>query len=86
MEKIVAPFFVGSLRLASTDIKVNLIVRFHYFQNPGDGCGEHYHGGCLVGKVVDRNLRLFGELRVVDGSTLTVSLGTNPQATLLMLG
>lgn len=47
----------------------------------------HYHGGCLVGRVVDRNLRVFGveALRVVDGSILTVSPGTNPQATLLRL-
>ncbi|PHT48470.1 hypothetical protein CQW23_12678 [Capsicum baccatum] len=41
---------------------------------------------CLVGKVVDRNLILFGALRVIDGSTFTMSPGTNPQATLLMLG
>ena len=48
----------------------------------------HYHGGCLVGKVVDRNFRVIGidALRVVDGSIFTLSPGTNPQATLLMLG
>nr|GEU77549.1 (R)-mandelonitrile lyase-like [Tanacetum cinerariifolium] len=48
----------------------------------------HYHGGCVVGRVVDRNLKVSGvnSLRVVDGSTFTVSPGTNPQATLLMLG
>jgi len=48
----------------------------------------HYHGGCVVGKVVDRDLRVMGidALRVVDGSILTVSPGTNPQATVLMLG
>ncbi|GMN68966.1 hypothetical protein TIFTF001_038019 [Ficus carica] len=48
----------------------------------------HYHGGCLVGKVVDADFRVFGvnSLRVVDGSTFTVSPGTNPQATLMMLG
>lgn len=48
----------------------------------------HYHGGCLVGKVVDRNFRVLGieSLRVVDGSVFTISPGTNPQATLLMLG
>lgn len=40
MEKIVGPLSAGSLRLASTDVKVNPIVRFHYFRNPGDGCGE----------------------------------------------
>ncbi|GMN69782.1 hypothetical protein TIFTF001_038829 [Ficus carica] len=48
----------------------------------------HYHGGSLVGKVVDADFRVFGvnSLRVVDGSTFTVSPGTNPQATLMMLG
>lgn len=48
----------------------------------------HYHGGCVVGKVVDGDLRVFGidALRIVDGSTFGVSPGTNPQATLLMLG
>ncbi|KAF4392711.1 hypothetical protein G4B88_029450 [Cannabis sativa] len=37
----------------------------------------HYHGGCLVGKVVDRNFRVIGidALRVVDGSIFTVSPG-----------
>ncbi|PHU11702.1 hypothetical protein BC332_18632 [Capsicum chinense] len=40
MEKIFGPLSAGSLRLASTDVKVNHIVRFHYFRNPGDGCGE----------------------------------------------
>ncbi|KAI5679534.1 hypothetical protein M9H77_00761 [Catharanthus roseus] len=147
MEKIVGPLSVGSLRLASTDVRVNPIVRFNYFRNPvdlkrcvngtrkihevlksrtmdrlkyqqwygprdfryvgaslpsdlsndhlmGEFCRRtvttiwHYHGGCLVGKVVDRNFRVFGmdSLRVVDGSTFTMSPGTNPQATLLMLG
>ncbi|XP_075505290.1 (R)-mandelonitrile lyase-like [Primulina tabacum] len=48
----------------------------------------HYHGGCLVGKVIDKNLKLIGidGLRVVDGSIFKVSPGTNPQATLLMMG
>ena len=48
----------------------------------------HYHGGCLVGKVVDGDFRVMGinSLRVVDGSTFTISPGTNPQATLMMLG
>ncbi|KAL5981206.1 hypothetical protein ACLOJK_029127 [Asimina triloba] len=48
----------------------------------------HYHGGCLVGSVVDRDYRVFRVrgLRVVDGSTLRDSPGTNPMATLLMLG
>ncbi|CAN6695970.1 unnamed protein product [Malus baccata var. baccata] len=48
----------------------------------------HYHGGCVVGKVVDEDLRVMGikALRVVDGSVFSSSPGTNPQATLMMLG
>ncbi|CAH2070297.1 unnamed protein product [Thlaspi arvense] len=48
----------------------------------------HYHGGCQVGKVVDKNYKVFGidALRVVDGSTFFKSPGTNPQATNMMLG
>ncbi|ONK56725.1 uncharacterized protein A4U43_C10F12110 [Asparagus officinalis] len=48
----------------------------------------HYHGGCQVGRVVDRDYRVIGvdALRVVDGSTFIYSPGTNPQATVMMLG
>ncbi|KAL1531464.1 (R)-mandelonitrile oxidase [Salvia divinorum] len=48
----------------------------------------HYHGGCQVDRVVDRDYRVLGvdALRVVDGSTFYYSPGTNPQATLMMLG
>lgn len=48
----------------------------------------HYHGGCHVGKVVDRRHRVIGvdRLRIVDGSTLASSPGTNPQATVMMMG
>ncbi|KAM0933548.1 putative glucose-methanol-choline oxidoreductase, FAD/NAD(P)-binding domain superfamily [Dioscorea sansibarensis] len=49
----------------------------------------HYHGGCLVGKVVDGdNYKVIGveRLRVVDSSLFLESPGTNPQATVLMLG
>uniref|UniRef100_A0A0A0LJ76 (R)-mandelonitrile lyase n=2 Tax=Cucumis sativus TaxID=3659 RepID=A0A0A0LJ76_CUCSA len=47
----------------------------------------HYHGGCLVGKVVDGNYSVIGvkNLRVLDGSTFAVSPGSNPTATLMML-
>ncbi|KAK9281378.1 hypothetical protein L1049_004278 [Liquidambar formosana] len=147
MEKIAGPLSTGSLRLASTDVRVNPIVRFNYFTNPADldRCvsgmrrigdvlrsrsmedfkfrewfgGEdfrfvgpalpvdqssnaqmvefcrrtvstiwHYHGGCITGKVVDGDFRVIGmdALRVIDGSTFNVSPGTNPQATLMMLG
>uniref|UniRef100_A0A0E0QIQ2 Glucose-methanol-choline oxidoreductase N-terminal domain-containing protein n=2 Tax=Oryza TaxID=4527 RepID=A0A0E0QIQ2_ORYRU len=48
----------------------------------------HYHGGCHVGKVVDQQYRVIGVsgLRVIDGSTLFRSPGTNPQATVMMMG
>ncbi|KAJ3694983.1 hypothetical protein LUZ60_000360 [Juncus effusus] len=48
----------------------------------------HYHGGCHVGKVVDRDYHVLGVdgLRVVDGSTFLKSPGTNPQATVMMMG
>jgi fatty acid omega-hydroxy dehydrogenase len=48
----------------------------------------HYHGGCHVGKVVDEQHRVLGVsgLRVVDGSTFSKSPGTNPQATVMMMG
>ncbi|KAL5223367.1 hypothetical protein ABZP36_028080 [Zizania latifolia] len=48
----------------------------------------HYHGGCHVGKVVDQWYRVIGisGLRVIDGSTLFSSPGTNPQATVMMMG
>jgi mandelonitrile lyase len=42
----------------------------------------------VVGRVVDHDLRVIGinSLRVVDGSVFGVSPGTNPQATVMMLG
>lgn len=48
----------------------------------------HYHGGCQVGKVIDRKYRVRGVdgLRVIDSSTFLGSPGTNPQATVMMLG
>ncbi|KAI3694352.1 hypothetical protein L1987_77317 [Smallanthus sonchifolius] len=48
----------------------------------------HYHGGCHIGKVVDQEYKIIGvgSLRVIDGSTILNSPGTNPQASLLMLG
>ncbi|KAL6603093.1 hypothetical protein ACP70R_043454 [Stipagrostis hirtigluma subsp. patula] len=48
----------------------------------------HYHGGCVAGKVVDRDFRVFGvrALRVVDASIFSETPGTNPQATILMMG
>ncbi|XP_052176985.1 protein HOTHEAD-like [Diospyros lotus] len=48
----------------------------------------HYHGGCHVGKVVNGEYKVHGVhgLRVIDGSTFTQSPGTNPQATVMMMG
>ncbi|KAJ8437955.1 hypothetical protein Cgig2_033688 [Carnegiea gigantea] len=48
----------------------------------------HYHGGCQVGRVVDKEYKVFNVtgLRVIDGSTFYYSPGTNPQATVMMLG
>ncbi|TKY64370.1 HOTHEAD protein [Spatholobus suberectus] len=48
----------------------------------------HYHGGCHVGKVVSPDYKVLGvdRLRVVDGSTFDESPGTNPQATVMMMG
>ncbi|KAK7330651.1 hypothetical protein VNO77_24849 [Canavalia gladiata] len=48
----------------------------------------HYHGGCQVGKVLDTDYKVLGvdALRVIDGSTFNYSPGTNPQATVMMLG
>lgn len=48
----------------------------------------HYHGGCQVGKVVDKDYKVYNVsgLRVIDGSTFYASPGTNPQATVMMLG
>ncbi|KAK9147695.1 hypothetical protein Scep_006452 [Stephania cephalantha] len=48
----------------------------------------HYHGGCQVGRVVDHDYKVLGvdALRVIDGSTFNFSPGTNPQATVMMLG
>ncbi|XP_023772110.1 protein HOTHEAD [Lactuca sativa] len=48
----------------------------------------HYHGGCELDRVVDRDYKVIGidALRVIDGSTFRNSPGTNPQATVMMLG
>nr|3RED_A Chain A, Hydroxynitrile lyase [Prunus mume]3RED_B Chain B, Hydroxynitrile lyase [Prunus mume]3RED_C Chain C, Hydroxynitrile lyase [Prunus mume]3RED_D Chain D, Hydroxynitrile lyase [Prunus mume]3RED_E Chain E, Hydroxynitrile lyase [Prunus mume]3RED_F Chain F, Hydroxynitrile lyase [Prunus mume]3RED_G Chain G, Hydroxynitrile lyase [Prunus mume]3RED_H Chain H, Hydroxynitrile lyase [Prunus mume]3RED_I Chain I, Hydroxynitrile lyase [Prunus mume]3RED_J Chain J, Hydroxynitrile lyase [Prunus mum len=48
----------------------------------------HYHGGCLVGEVLDGDFRVTGinALRVVDGSTFPYSPASHPQGFYLMLG
>ncbi|KAJ0532656.1 putative (R)-mandelonitrile lyase [Helianthus annuus] len=58
------------------------------FCNQTLGSFNHYHGGCLVNKVVDSRLKVIGvdSLRVADASTFFNSPGTNPQAATMMLG
>lgn len=48
----------------------------------------HRHGGCQVGKVVDEYYKVIGVdgLNVIDASTFSFTPGTNPQATVMMLG
>ncbi|KAJ7951630.1 Protein HOTHEAD [Quillaja saponaria] len=48
----------------------------------------HYHGGCHVGRVVSPDRKALGvdRLRIADDSTLSESPGTNPQATIMMMG
>ncbi|KAL8098882.1 hypothetical protein AgCh_031557 [Apium graveolens] len=48
----------------------------------------HYHGGCHKGKVISSDYEVIGAqgLRVIDGSTFVQSPGTNPQASVMMLG
>ncbi|CAL5323121.1 unnamed protein product [Camellia sinensis] len=48
----------------------------------------HYHGGCQVGRVVDSDYKVLGvdALCVVDGSTFYDSPGTNPRATVMLVG
>nr|AKH04255.1 putative oxidoreductase [Taxus baccata] len=48
----------------------------------------HFHGGCHIGSVIDKDHRVKGvdNLRVVDHSIFKDSQGTNPQATIMMLG
>lgn len=48
----------------------------------------HYHGGAHVGTVVSRKHKVLGvdRVRIVDSSTFSESPGTNPQATVMMMG
>ncbi|PIA49702.1 hypothetical protein AQUCO_01300454v1 [Aquilegia coerulea] len=95
LEKVLGPSSTGHLELRNKNPHDNPSVRFNYFQDPEDlrRCAEvmtiwHYHGGNQVGKVVDNDYKVLGvdALRVIDGSTFQYSPGTNPQATVMMLG
>ncbi|KAG8073192.1 hypothetical protein GUJ93_ZPchr0006g41958 [Zizania palustris] len=83
------------LRRAANLLPVNLLPRRASDTRPlQQYCREtvmtiwHYHGGCHVGAVVDKDYRVFRVrgLRVIDSSTFKYSPGTNPQATVMMLG
>ncbi|KAL2534057.1 Protein HOTHEAD [Abeliophyllum distichum] len=97
LEKIASPLSKGQLSLLNMNIDDNPSITFNYFSHPYDlqRCVDdtvitiwHYHGGCHTGKVVSRDYEVLGveRLRVIDGSTFTDSPGTNPQATVMMLG
>ncbi|CAK7326096.1 unnamed protein product [Dovyalis caffra] len=71
--------------------------QFNFYSGPrdlGNFCIEnartiyHYHGGCAVGSVVDKDYKVYGikGLRIIDSSAFLESPGTNPAATVLMLG
>ncbi|KAM0897114.1 hypothetical protein ACQ4PT_022784 [Festuca glaucescens] len=86
---------VESIFTDSANFPVNLLPRHvNDSRSPKQYCREtvmtiwHYHGGCHVGAVVDDDYRVFGVqgLRVIDSSTFRYSPGTNPQATVMMLG
>ncbi|XP_015690425.2 protein HOTHEAD-like [Oryza brachyantha] len=81
--------------LSAANLPVNLLPRGASDTRPlQQYCREtvmtiwHYHGGCHVGAVVDQDYRALGVrgLRVIDSSTFKYSPGTNPQATVMMLG
>lgn len=86
---------VAALLNMTASAPINLVPKQgNATRSPEEYCREtvmtiwHYHGGCQVGSVVDSDYRVFGvdSLRVVDGSTFHDSPGTNPQATVMMLG
>jgi choline dehydrogenase len=86
---------VESIFSDSANFPVNLLPRhINDSRTPEQYCKDtvmtiwHYHGGCQVGAVVDDDYRAYGvqRLRVIDSSTFKYSPGTNPQATVMMLG
>ncbi|KAE8712867.1 hypothetical protein F3Y22_tig00110223pilonHSYRG00259 [Hibiscus syriacus] len=79
LEKIMDPISTGHLELQTRDPNDNPDTVMTIW---------HYHGGCQVGRVVDLDYRVFGvdAPRVIDGSTYNYTPGTNPQATVMMLG
>ena len=68
MEKIIGPLSAGSLRLASTDVRVNPIVRFNYFSNPGD-----------VERCINGTFKIGGGCRICGSSDVDYSFVTPPK-------
>ncbi|KAI9117979.1 hypothetical protein K1719_011121 [Acacia pycnantha] len=89
-EKIMGLISIGHLKLRNRNPNENPSVTFNYFQDLRDleRCVEGISTIEKVGKVVDRHYKVKGvnRLRVIDGSTFLSSPGTNPQATVMMLG
>ncbi|CAK9311007.1 unnamed protein product [Citrullus colocynthis] len=86
---------VATLLNMTASAPINLLPRHENMsRSPEQYCRDtvmtiwHYHGGCQTGAVVDSDYKVYGvdSLRVVDGSTFHDSPGTNPQATVMMLG
>eukprot|EP01018_Ginkgo_biloba_P017005 Gb_27931 [translate_table: standard] len=86
---------ITQLRNMSIHVDVNLIPKhsndstsLEQFCKDSINTIWHYHGGCQIGRVVDKDYRVFGvdHLRIIDGSTFHFSPGTNPQATVMMMG
>ncbi|KAH7853818.1 hypothetical protein Vadar_006931 [Vaccinium darrowii] len=101
LEKTAGPLSTGHLELQTRDPNDNPQVTFNYFQNPLDleRCVQGMKtiievleskplSRCQVDRVVDHDYKVLGVdgLRVIDGSTFYDSPGTNPQATVMMLG
>ncbi|CAL2226194.1 unnamed protein product [Prunus armeniaca] len=61
---------------------------FERFCLESKGSHWHYHGGSLVGKVLDGSFRVKGikALRVVDASPFSTTSASHPQGFYLMLG
>ncbi|KAF8379398.1 hypothetical protein HHK36_028833 [Tetracentron sinense] len=98
LEKVISPSSTGHLELRNRNPDDNPSVTFNYFKEPEDlkSCVD---GLTAIEKVVeskafskfrvvDRDYKVLGvdALRVIDGSTFNHSPGTNPQATVMMLG
>lgn len=83
-ETIRNSFFIGTLFPANTSDNEAM----EAFCRMTFSTSWHYHGGCQVGSVVNDKYQVQGidSLRVIDGSTFSRSPGSNPQATVMMLG